>query len=363
MPTLSAAANHDRTPMPVVKHDQVHRRRQHPRVACDGGVEVAEQHGRHGRAVHDPRAPAGQHLGLLLPPPVPGDADRVPGEGAAIVGVTPPMLAARCFTAVTPSCRVASATTGPAGGGHTDAMKTWMKWTIAAVVVVVVSRLVAGPFIYINFIKEDEAGSLESGCAATPTSAAEATTGGSAFTSTGGGSRDRRRPPSRARGRSGRAARPATASSRCCSARTRRPSAARRDVTGQLTVDGGQVTAADFEVDMTTLTSPESRRDSAVQRTDHGHRRRSRRRRSRSRPRPSCRPTRRRQRDARRTGDLTLRGVTKPVTLDVDGRRLRRHASTSSPPPTSCSPTSRSPTRARPASPPRTTACSRSSSR
>ena len=33
-------------------------------------------------------------------------------------------------------------------------MKTWMKWAIAAAVVIVLG-LVAGPFIYINFIKDD----------------------------------------------------------------------------------------------------------------------------------------------------------------------------------------------------------------
>ena len=38
--------------------------------------------------------------------------------------------------------------------GHNDAMKTWVKWAIAAAVVIVVA-LVAGPFVYINFIKDD----------------------------------------------------------------------------------------------------------------------------------------------------------------------------------------------------------------
>lgn len=188
-----------------------------------------------------------------------------------------------------------------------------MKWAIAAVVVIVLA-LVAGPFIYINVIKEDEAGSLESGCAATPTSAAEATTGGSAFTSSGGGS------PIDASAVEGTwtVGPGSTAGYRVVEVLFGQDTTAvgrTTDITGQLTVAGGQVTAADFEVDMTTLTSPEARRDAQFNGRIMD---------TATFPTatftltaPAELPTDPATNATTATGDLTLRGVTEPVTLDV----------------------------------------------
>ena len=57
-------------------------------------------------------------------------------------------------------------------------MKTWVKWAIAAAVVVVVA-LVAGPFVYINFIKDDapERFALDAPASTTAATAAASTTG------------------------------------------------------------------------------------------------------------------------------------------------------------------------------------------
>ncbi|MET0325514.1 MAG: YceI family protein [Ilumatobacteraceae bacterium] len=191
-------------------------------------------------------------------------------------------------------------------------MRTWMKWAIAAIVVVVLA-VVAGPFIYINFIKDDEAGSLESGCAATPSSD-ESTTGGSAFTSTGGGS------PIDASAVDGTwtVGPGSTAGYRVVEVLFGQDTTAvgrTTDITGEVTVAGGQVTAATFEVDMTTITSPESRRDAQFNGrimdtatfptatfTLTG---------------PAELPADPATNATTAAGELTLRGVTQPVTLDV----------------------------------------------
>ncbi len=61
---------------------------------------------------------------------------------------------------------------------HNDTMKTWVKWAIAAAVVIVVA-LVAGPFVYINFIKDDapERFALDDQASTTAVTAAASTTG------------------------------------------------------------------------------------------------------------------------------------------------------------------------------------------
>jgi len=187
-----------------------------------------------------------------------------------------------------------------------------MKWAIAAVVVIVLA-LVAGPFIYINFIKEDEAGSLESGCAATSSSADGATTGGSAFTSSGGSPIDASDVEGTWTVGPG-----STAGYRVVEVLFGQDTTAvgrTTDITGQLTVAGGQVTAADFEVDMTTLTSPEDRRDAQFNGRIMD---------TATFPTatfaltaPAELPTDPATNATTATGDLTLRGVTEPVTLDV----------------------------------------------
>ena len=172
-------------------------------------------------------------------------------------------------------------------------MKTWMKWAIAAVVVVVLG-VVGGPFVYINFIKDDppDRFSLDDGAAATDVD------------DPGDDSRRARRRSRRPRRRS-----PASPPRRRRRRRRRPPTGPRGPstpatsavgyrvvevlfgqdtegvgrtsaITGGLTLDGAQVTAADFEVDMTTVTSDEDRRDNQFRGRLHGHRRTSRRQRS-----------------------------------------------------------------------------------
>ena len=64
-------------------------------------------------------------------------------------------------------------------------MKTWVKWAIAAAVVIVVA-LVAGPFVYINFIKDDapERFALDAPASTTAATATASTTGRTATTAT-----------------------------------------------------------------------------------------------------------------------------------------------------------------------------------
>jgi polyisoprenoid-binding protein YceI len=92
-------------------------------------------------------------------------------------------------------------------------------------------------------------------------------------------------------------------------------------VTGTLTIDGTSATAAEFSVDMTTVTSDESRRDAQfngrIMQTDQF-------------PTATFKltqpidfgsvPTSGTTVKASATGDLTLHGVTKSVTFDVEAR-------------------------------------------
>ena len=188
-----------------------------------------------------------------------------------------------------------------------------MKWAIAAAVVVVIA-LVAGPFVYINFIKEDEAGSLESGCAATSGTATGDATGGPAFATTGGGS------PIDASAVDGTwtVGPGSTVGYRVVEVLFGQDTTAvgrTTDITGEVTVAGGQVTAATFEVDMTTLTSPETRRDAQFNGRIMD---------TATFPTatftltaPADLPDDPATNATTATGDLTLRGVTQPVTLDV----------------------------------------------
>jgi polyisoprenoid-binding protein YceI len=219
-------------------------------------------------------------------------------------------------------------------------MKTWMKWAIAAVVVVILG-LVGGPFIYINFIKDDppDRFALDEGDPSSAITGATATTAAAA-----GGATVASDPA---------ATDPPTGDAPAATAATSTPAAAgavwtvdsgasavgyrvvevlfgqdtegvgrTSDVTGQLTLSGTQVTAADFEVDMTTVTSDEDRRDNQFRGrlldTDNfptatftltspielG-----------TAPADGAAVT------ATATGDLTLRGTTQPVTIEVQAQQ------------------------------------------
>jgi polyisoprenoid-binding protein YceI len=93
-------------------------------------------------------------------------------------------------------------------------------------------------------------------------------------------------------------------------------------VTGGLTIDGTQITAANFTVDMTTVRSDEARRDSQFHNNLMN---------TAQFPTATFEltapialgsvPADGVQIDAKAIGDLTLRGSTKPVTIDVQAKR------------------------------------------
>ena len=150
-------------------------------------------------------------------------------------------------------------------------MKTWMKWAIAAVVVVIVG-VVGGPFVYINFIKDDppdpfeldaEAAAADTTTAATSTATAPPPTATDATTA-----------PTTGAAATGTAATwtidPATSAVgyrvvEVLFGQDTEGVGRTSAITGGLTLEGAQVTTAEFEVDMTTVTSDESRRDNQFQ--------------------------------------------------------------------------------------------------
>ncbi len=190
-------------------------------------------------------------------------------------------------------------------------MTTRKKWLTAGITVAVVAILAVtlGPYIYIHFIKGEEAESLVVGCADTSATTTATTTGGSAFAPTAGNAID----TSKANGTwtvapgsvvGYRVKENLFGQSTTAVGRT-------TDVTGTVSVDGGKVTAASFEVKMASFHSPERRRDSQfngrIMSVDQF-------------PtstfvlsQPVALPTTGASTPA--LGDLTLRGVTKPVTM------------------------------------------------
>lgn len=216
-------------------------------------------------------------------------------------------------------------------------MKTWMKWAIAAVVVAVLA-LVAGPFIYINFIKDDApdrfalddttAGTDASSATSPPTTGPAATVSvDPAVTATPAPAPAATAAPAAAGGADGTwvVAAGSAVGYRVVEVLFGQDTegVGRTDqVTGQFTVAGSHVSDATFEVDMTTLASDESRRDNQFNGRlmdtatfptatfaltapiELG-----------SAPADGAPVT------ATATGDLTLRGVTRPVTLEVQAQK------------------------------------------
>jgi len=190
-------------------------------------------------------------------------------------------------------------------------MKTWMKWAIAAVVVVILG-VVGGPFVYINFIKEDAEEELASSCVAAD-AATGATTGGSAFTPSGGGSID----PAGVAG-TWTVGPGSTVGYRVVEVLFGQDTTAvgrTESVTGSLTVEGEQITAAAFDVDMTSVTSQEARRDNQfrgrlmdVEQFPTA---------TFTLTAPAPVPSAGTDNRSTVTGDLTMRGVTRPVTLEM----------------------------------------------
>jgi polyisoprenoid-binding protein YceI len=189
-----------------------------------------------------------------------------------------------------------------------------------ALVVVVVLAVTAGPFIYINFIRDDApdrlsfsdvpaAADSSDGSGASTTSAPSAGAAASTSDVTGTwavttGSQVGYRVQEILFGQNAEGV-----------GRT-------SDVTGTMTIDGTTVTDASFEADLTTVASDESRRDSQFQGrimdTDNF---------------PTATfelsepitlesiPDNLVETSTTATGDLTLRGTTKPVTIDLVARR------------------------------------------
>jgi polyisoprenoid-binding protein YceI len=192
-------------------------------------------------------------------------------------------------------------------------MTTRKKWLTAGIVVAVLAILAVtlGPYIYIHFIKGEEAESLVVGCDDTSGTTTATTTGGSAFTITAGNAID----ASRAEGTW------AVAPGSVVGYRVKEnlfgqsTTAVGRssDVTGTVTVDGGKVTAASFEVQMNGFHSPESRRDAQfngrIMSVDQFPTSKF------VLSQPVALPAR--GGSAPAVGDLTLHGVTKPVTLTM----------------------------------------------
>ena len=213
-------------------------------------------------------------------------------------------------------------------------MKTWMKWAIAAAVVIVLG-LVAGPFIYINFIKDDpeERFALDELHHSPRHCGRPDHLGGTGVDRPSGRTRQRRRAGRRPRPAPAAAATDGTWAIGTGSAVGYRvvevlfgqdtEGVGRTDqVTGQLTLAGTQVTDGSFEADLTTVVSDEDRRDNQfrgrLMDTDNfptatftltapielG-----------SVPADATPVT------ATATGELTLRGVTNPVTVEVQAQK------------------------------------------
>ncbi len=212
------------------------------------------------------------------------------------------------------------------------AMKTWMKWAIAAAVVIVLA-LVVGPFVYINFIKDDPEDpfalddlSSATTLAATEPAATSAAAAADAPTTTFA-------PTTTAAAAPAPAETDGTWAIGAGSAVGYRvvevlfgqdtEGVGRTDqITGQLTLAGAQVTDGSFEADLTTVVSDEDRRDNQfrgrLMDTDNfptatftltapielG-----------SVPADATPVT------ATATGELTLRGVTNPVTVEVQAQK------------------------------------------
>lgn len=190
-------------------------------------------------------------------------------------------------------------------------------WIVVAVVVALV-LFVGGPFLYINVLRDDAPERL--GLSATPTTDG----GGSPTTTSGAGGGGTSEGASEASGSwtvitdgtevGYRVEEVLFGQSTEGVGRT-------SDVTGTLTIDGAEVSAAEFTVDMTTMTSDSTQRDGQFQGRimDTG-----------SHPTATFEltgpidlgsvPADGEIMSATATGDLTMRGVTNSVTFDVEAQ-------------------------------------------
>lgn len=204
-------------------------------------------------------------------------------------------------------------------------MKTWMKWAIGAVVLVVLA-VTAGPYIYIHFIKDDPPDEFTLATTAPTTSGSAGTSETTAATSGSGAADPGGTSATAGEGVDGtwtiggdsqvgyRVVEVLFGQDTEAVGRT-------SSVTGSIEIAGTQVTTGSFEVDMTTVESDESRRDGQfrgrIMQTDQF---------------PTATftltapielgsvPAEGEAITATATGDLTLHGVTNSVTFDVQAQ-------------------------------------------
>ena len=190
-------------------------------------------------------------------------------------------------------------------------------WLIAVPVAIVLA-VVVGPFVYINFIKEDAPDPLDFDDIATATS----TTAGATDTTAAD---DGGTPVSDGIEGTWEVAAGSTAGYRATEVlfgQSTEGAGRTEDVTGTMVIEGTSATEATFEVDLTTLTSDEDRRDGQVQSriletsqfptatfeltepVDFG-----------------TEPADLEEITVEATGDLTVHGVTNSVTVDLVARR------------------------------------------
>jgi len=204
-----------------------------------------------------------------------------------------------------------------------------MKWAIAAVVVVLLG-VVGGPFVYINFIKEDapDRFSLDEGTATTgATAATAATTVAPAPTDAAAPGAVPATTGAPAAGATSWTVDPATSAVgyrvvEVLFGQDTEGVGRTSAITGQLTLEGARVTAAEFEVDMTTVTSDDDRRDNQF---------RGRIMDTANFPTSTFRltapielgtvPADATPVTASVSGELTLKGTTNPVTFDVQAQQ------------------------------------------
>lgn len=190
------------------------------------------------------------------------------------------------------------------------------KFWLIAVPVVIVLAVVVGPFVYINFIKEDAPEPLTFDDIGTTTSSVA---GATETTAAGGGATSD--------GIEGtwEVAAGSTAGYRATEVlfgQSTEGAGRTEDVTGTLVIEGTTATEATFEVDLTTLESDEAQRDGQVQNriletaqfptatfeltepVDFG-----------------TEPADLQEITAQATGELTVHGVTNTVTVDLTARR------------------------------------------
>ena len=210
-------------------------------------------------------------------------------------------------------------------------MKTWMKWAIAAATVIVL--VVGGFLVWINFIKEDAPDpfalvdpvtSVET-TAAGNTSVPAATTPDAVTTTVAPATTAAAAPAAAATDGTWAIGEGSAVGYRVVEVLfgVDTEGVGRTDqVTGQLTLAGTQVTDGSFEADLTTVESDENRRDNQF---------RGRLMDTESFPTATFTltapielgsvPADATPVTATATGDLTLRGVTNPVTLDVQAQK------------------------------------------